>query len=336
MAKFGKIALTVYVTIATLAAILFGYFYFTKTVDKEKVNALGISKALCTTIGADLKNLTNRINNSSASTTSGTLDGFSVSSYSEDTEKSPIGIPYSEYYTGAITGAKEIRGVSETIELLNNIVAVGLKNSFEGEATANKYVYYDYSGCKELNDEGQVGIDGKACSARLTCMPVFNETNGTLSIYIEWYDNFVYGGYYQYGELIVYLTNDFSDYIGFTLSMGGINWISREADRGNYDQPVFVQIYKNSGVISYFNLLNGMWTKDDTKLDGYYRINLIDIDFDKGKILSIGYNASSEAKEYYDEYDQGILDKYSVFSKLEKYVEYASQVGLVVKHQLGN
>ena len=81
-------------------------------------------------------------------------------------------------------------------------------------------------------------------------------------------------------------------------------------------------------------MIHANWSKwGDGETDSGYHIMFVDIDFDKGKILTFGENYSTEAKDYYEEYHNGILDKYKIYSILERRIQYASQIGIIVKHQ---
>lgn len=91
--KIGKIILIVYLTLATVASALFGYLYFSKSVEGSQ-DEMNISiKGLMSILSTDIENLINKRETSGLSSTT----GKEISTYDSEARKSRLGLPFSEY-----------------------------------------------------------------------------------------------------------------------------------------------------------------------------------------------------------------------------------------------
>ncbi|MGN1162763.1 MAG: hypothetical protein ACI4T2_02470 [Christensenellales bacterium] len=93
MAKIGKVILIIYLTLATVGCALFGYLYFSKSIDESK-DEMNISvKGIVAILSEDIKNLVQKQSVSTLSLKS----SQSVSLLDAESQMSKIGIPTSEY-----------------------------------------------------------------------------------------------------------------------------------------------------------------------------------------------------------------------------------------------
>ncbi len=91
--KIGKVILIIYLTLATIASVLFGYLYFTKSIEQSQ-DEMNISiKGLMSILSEDINNLINKQNISGLSS----IEGSMISTLDADVKNSRLGIPLSEY-----------------------------------------------------------------------------------------------------------------------------------------------------------------------------------------------------------------------------------------------